>query len=59
MIIFLIAYLLIGTILTLLLIQPEEGETIRQLITDAVISIVGWPIILYMCIKDMFKEDDE
>ena len=59
MIIFLIAYLLIGTILTLLLIQPEEGETIKQLIADAVISSVGWPIILYMCIKDMFKEDDE
>lgn len=57
--IFIIAYFIIGIVLTALLIQPEEGETIRQLISDAVISIVGWPIILYMCIKDMFKEDDE
>lgn len=57
--IFIIAYLVIGIILTALLIKPQEDETARQIITDVVVSVVGWPLILYMSIRSMFEEDDE
>ena len=57
--IYIIAYLLMGVVFTALLLEFQEGETVREVVTDTIISIIGWPYILFMVIKDMFREEDD
>lgn len=56
--IYILVYLLIGIVVTGLLYETEEGDEIRNIIAEAVITIVGWPFIVYLVIRDLYDREE-
>lgn len=52
-----LVYLLIGVVITALLYETEEGDEIKDIVIEAVISILGWPFIIYLIIRDIYDRE--
>ncbi len=55
---YIICYLVVGDVLTMLLYHPEPEDALRDMIADAVLSMLVWPYLLAMTAIDMLRGDD-
>ena len=54
---YIICYLVIGVVLTMLLYRPEPEESPKEAIADAGVSILTWPFILVITAIDTLRKD--
>ena len=54
--IFILIYFIIGVIITALLYETDPEDTVRDILTDGIISIVGWPLVIALVLIDSFHE---
>ena len=55
---YIICYLIVGDVSTMLLYQPEPEETLKDLIVDAVIGILTWPYLLVAAAIETLRGED-
>ena len=52
-------YLIIGILITAIGYGPDPDETFKQLMMDAALSIIAWPIMIIGSIIHRNDEDDD